>query len=323
MNYSLGNMLGGGMISSRIISGTAFPGETLTSTRAGQWTADGVPISGETGATYVVGLDKIGAVIRCAGSNTLTIWHPNTIPNVIAAFLSNFNVLNSVSPDVPATDGQSVRNWVDVVNGYQCEQTVGVSQPIFDTDTPRLNFDGSNDRLNQVDNAIRDFSRDVNNAQVYAIVRDTNRAGGTAVHFILGSNSTTAALFGIRQTNLSGWECSGRRVIGETFKSVAAASSDGWHVIGGEHLYSDGTLNLRVDGSQAATTSFDASGASDSTSINATRIGSDGLVAPLNFFPGDIAGVIITRGSSALTATQRSQIERYLGLFGSLNIPLV
>jgi hypothetical protein len=306
------------------ISGTAFPGETLTSTSAGQWTADGVPISGETGATYVVGLDKIGAVIRCGGSNPLTIWHPNTIPNVIAAFLSNFNVLNSVSPDVPATDGQSVRNWVDVVNGYQYGQTAGVSQPIFDTDTPRLNFDGSNDQLTQMDDAIRNFSRNVNNAQVYAIVRDTNRAGGTSLHPIIGANtSSSVALFLLTQSNLSGWACSGRRVNGETFKSVAAASSDGWHVIGGEHLYSAGTLNLRVDGSQAATTSFTASGASDSTSLAATRIGSDGLVTPLNFFPGDIAGVVFTRGSTALTATQRSQIERYLGLFGGLNIPLV
>jgi len=310
--------------SSRIISGTAFPSETLTSTRAGQWTADGVPISGETGATYVVGLDKIGAAISCAESNPLTIWHPNTIPNVIAAFLSNFNVLNSVSPDVPATDGQSVRNWVDVVNGYQYGQTAGVLQPIFDTDTPRLNFDGSNDQLTTPNNDLRDFSRNVNNAQVYAIVRDTNRAGGAAAHPIVGSYATsTQAVFSILQTNASGWACWGRRVVGETFKSAAAASSDGWHVIGGEHLYSDGTLNLRVDGSQAATTSFTASGASDSTSLAATRIGADGLVTPVIFFPGDIAGVVFTRGSTALTATQRSQIERYLGLFGSLNIPLV
>jgi hypothetical protein len=56
-----------------VISGTAFPGETLTSTNARQWYADGNVISGQTASTYVIRYSDIGKVIRQSNSNTITI----------------------------------------------------------------------------------------------------------------------------------------------------------------------------------------------------------------------------------------------------------
>jgi hypothetical protein len=56
-----------------VITGNAYPGETLTSTEAGQWFANDVEIAGQTGATYVVALGDIGKVIRCDDSNGKTI----------------------------------------------------------------------------------------------------------------------------------------------------------------------------------------------------------------------------------------------------------
>jgi hypothetical protein len=68
----------------RVVTGNAYPGETLTSTEAGQWFANDVEIAGQTGATYVVALADIGKVIRCADSNGKTI----TNSPVIAAFVT-------------------------------------------------------------------------------------------------------------------------------------------------------------------------------------------------------------------------------------------
>jgi hypothetical protein len=323
LTYRLGGFVGDGI--SRTISGFAYPGETLTSTVAGQWFVDDVAVVGETGATYVVNLLDIGKPIRCDNSNALTCWKPSDIAGVIGGFFSIFNVFNSISPDVPATNNQTVRSWLGVVNGYRVEQTIGANQPLYFTDTPRINFDGSDDRLIHVATQIRDFSRNTNFASVYSAVRDTNRIGGTVTHPIVQSNTITnnVLTFGLDQNQSVGWRVSGRREVTETFKSAAAASSDGWHVVAGKHLYSSGALQLRVDGAQVASSAFDSSGSSDNRNINATRIGSDGTSSPALFFPGDMAGVVFVRHTADISATDQSRIERYLGLLVGLNIPLV
>jgi hypothetical protein len=78
-------LLGAGVSGSNpVITGTPFPGETLTSTIAGQWTVGGVD-QAETGTTYVVKVADIGLPIRCANSNTLTGINSPTIAAFIAA----------------------------------------------------------------------------------------------------------------------------------------------------------------------------------------------------------------------------------------------
>jgi len=216
---------------------------------------------------------------------------------------------------------------MDIVNGYRVEQSVGANQPKYFTDVPRLTFDGTNDRLMHVDNQIRDFSRNTNVASVYAVVRNTNRLGGTNVHPILQSNFSAppvGVLFSLRHLKTGLWACAGRRVANETtFTIASAASADGWHVVAGKHLYSSGVLSLRINGAQADTTNFQDAGVSDSEDISATRVGSDGLTIADQFFPGDMAGIIIVRGSADISATDQNRIERYLGLLAGLDIPLV
>jgi hypothetical protein len=61
-------------------------------------------------------------------------------------------VLNSISPDTPATDGQAIRRWLDKSgNDRHAEQTTGANQPLLDADGLNskgvLTFDGINDRL--------------------------------------------------------------------------------------------------------------------------------------------------------------------------------
>jgi hypothetical protein len=61
-------------------------------------------------------------------------------------------VLNSVSPDVAATDGQTVRRWVDKSgNSNNADQATGISQPLKSDaglgGLPALVLDGVNDSL--------------------------------------------------------------------------------------------------------------------------------------------------------------------------------
>jgi hypothetical protein len=59
-------------------------------------------------------------------------------------------VLNSISPDTPATNGQTVRRWLDKSgNGFHANQATGANQPLLDTSAQNskggLSFDGTND----------------------------------------------------------------------------------------------------------------------------------------------------------------------------------
>jgi hypothetical protein len=62
------------------------------------------------------------------------------------------SVLNAVSPDTPATNGQTVRRWNDLSgNANHVNQTTGIEQPIYNTSEinskPCVVFDGTNDQL--------------------------------------------------------------------------------------------------------------------------------------------------------------------------------
>lgn len=307
-----------------VITGTAYPSETLTSTQAKQWYADGLAISGETAATYVVRLSDIGKAITQAGSNTVNIWHPNDIAGVARFWSSLSNVYNTVSPDVAATDGQAVRRWSGIISGTQADQTTGVSQPIYratgQSGNPALQFDGSNDSfvLPIPSNVLQ------NKTQAYLIagVRDTNHTAGTTDHPVIlysttgGATSSRLALFTRGTTNL--FIAGGRRTDAGAFTGATAASDANYHVLTAHGDYSNGFMRLRVDGSVAASTAFAGSGSTDNTTSLGAYIGTNGGG---NQFPGFITCICVV--NAPVTATELSQLERYIGLFGGLNIPLV
>lgn len=55
---------------------------------------------------------------------------PDKLPGLAAWYSADQGVLNSISPDVPATDGQTVRRWLDrSINGRHLNQATLLSQP--------------------------------------------------------------------------------------------------------------------------------------------------------------------------------------------------
>jgi hypothetical protein len=329
MNYSLSNMLGRSSAGvAPVISGTAFPGETLTSTNARQWYADGNFISGETGSTYVVRLSDIGKVITQTGSNALTIWHPADIAGVASVRLANSYVFASITPNINATNGDPVRRWEDLIGSYPSDQSDNTRQPIYrstgQSGNPSLEFDGANDILTLSNNT--ELSAFSNVASGYVIIgcRDINPTAGSTFHVPFSMNlpgttgntrfsfatklnvSATFAIFATSTTTL--------------INTTGVASDNAYHVHTAEMLFSAGVLNQRLDGTQVSTANFLAASNSSAVSSTASGIG-DSTTFNVQEFPGHICCIILVNQS--LSATNRSRLERYAGLFGNLNIPLV
>ena len=309
-----------------LITGTAYPSETLTSTRAGQWYANGVAISGETAATYVVRLGDIGKAITQTGSNTKTIWHPNTIAGVARFWSSLSNVYNTVSPDVAATNGQAVRRWNGIISGTQADQTTGVNQPLYratgQNGNPSLEFDGSNDFLSlpTVSNVLQNKTQ----AYLLAGIRDTLPSAGSGGHPILtytingSSTSSRLALFS-RFVGAQNFSAVARRQDANASAVAVSANNGNYNVLAAHGDFSNGFVRLRVNGSVTASTAL-ASG-SGSTSDTTSNVGYIANAGAGDVFPGHIACACVV--NAPITATELSQIERYIGLFGGLNIPLV
>ena len=324
MNYSLSNILGRSRVGGApAIYGTAFPAETLTSTRAIQWYADGVAISGETASTYVVRLSDIGKAITQTGSNTVTIWHPNDITGVARFWSSLSNVYNTVSPDVLATDGQEVRRWDELISSTQANQATAINRPLYrvtgQSGNPSLEFDGTNDTIGEGSSTLLK-----NAALGYLLVGccDTTPTGGLTNHVaITVEGGATGARINIATRNSSNqFIAASQRIDGGTITSVTGGSNNSdYNVHTAECLWASDVFNYRINGTQVGTTNFGGGGNSSNTNSNGVNIGSSrGL---FNFFPGHITTACVV--NSSITATERSQLERYMGLFGNLNIPLV
>lgn len=329
MNYSLGNIISnGGALSLRTISGFAYPSEILTSTRAGQWFVDNIAVIGETGSTYTVRLTDIGLPIRCGNSNVLTCWHPNQIAAVARFWWASSNVLNSVSPDVLATNGQTVRRWNGIISGTQADQASAPSQPIWrsagQSGNPSIEFDGVNDGFDLPSNSDVFQSR----SQGYLIsgVRDTNPNGGTLFHpvafYSTGiNNGLSRLLLGTRDGVSNNFQAVSRRQDGDTAASAFASNNNSYNVLGAHGDWSSGFVRLRVNGTVAASTALTSGAGITSNSVSlGVNIGAIGT-ASTNFLPGHITAVCAINAS--ISATDLSRIERFIGLMGGLNIPLV
>ena len=244
-----------------VISGTTYPGETLTAlggSGAYQWTRGGVSISGATAATYEQGVNDIGTVVRCVrggvASSPLTVWHPRDESGVNGVYLANFGLLDASA--AAATDGVAVATWQDQSGlGYHAEQATAGNRPLAQLNeisgNATVQFDGSSDLLSLPGAAFDNF-RNKSWGYIFAAVSDTARAGGTSAHVVFAANTAgTGASRGVLLTRTSSTQTFGvaaRRLDANTLTSTSDSSADGYFVLAAELLYSAGNINLRKDG---------------------------------------------------------------------------
>lgn len=312
-----------------VISGFAYPANVLTSTVAGQWFVNGQAVIGETGNTYTVRLTDIGALIQCANSNVLTCWHPNQIAAVarFRAAIFRANTLSGISPNVQANDGSAIRRVVGLISGDFADQATAANQPIYrltgQAGNPSWEFDGVDDNL-----ALDSLDVFQNRANGYLFVgaRSTNPTGGSTFHIATGferGGSIGVARLAIATKGTGGnFEIGSARTDGGANSLVnAGIRNSNYNVHTAEALWASNVLNYRINGSQVGTGNTGGAGNTSNTPSFMASIGSSG--GSFNPFPGHITCVICANPATPMSATDRSRIERFIGLMGGLNIPLV
>lgn len=306
-----------------VISGTAYPGNTLTSTQAGQWYVNGNAVSGETASTYVIRLDDIGYNINQTGSNTLTCWSPVDISSVAAFWTPYRNLYGALAPDTPATDGQVALRWVDIKNGIQLNRN-GAETPTFSTaDThPRINFSTDMmvfDDLNVFTN--KTYGEIFTAASITSVSTSSNPC--YIAYYRTNANQLYARL-GIMARNNS---TNGTYARSHPLDTVTAkiTASDGSPI--GAYVFNaraewltGGKVTISRDNGTGQNVNSDATANTPNTASNNASIGGT-IGGGTSYVNGYYYSVCLVNGS--LTATQRSQIARYMGLFMGKDIPLV
>jgi hypothetical protein len=328
MNYSLSNMLRAACIGGPpVISGFAYPMETLTSTKADQWYIDGSPVSGQTGSTFQVPLLAYGTQITCGESAAVTVWKPWDIAGVVSVRIANQRAWNSISPNVAATNGQTVRRWGDLVNSYSADNATSVQQPLFRStgqgSYPTVEFDGTDDVL-ALSGSELDVYRDKGACYAFIGFRATTPTSGNpeqAILYIATGVSNSRLLYHARFGGANNFGFLTRRLDTDSSAQLTYANDSNYHVHGAELLFSSGSFRLRIDGTQVGSGNYaSGSGSSSNTASAAASIGNNGNV-PTQRAGGHYTCVILA--NQTISNTDRSRIERFIGLFGGLNIPLV
>jgi hypothetical protein len=130
-----------GAAAQAVITGTPYPGETLTSTITGQWAVDGVAIDGETGATLVVpDTATAGDLITCGNSNALEVIGILDYIDPYVAFEKASGVLES--DNSAAEDGEIVTTWQNR-GSYNDALLTLAGGPTWNNTNSRVAFSGA------------------------------------------------------------------------------------------------------------------------------------------------------------------------------------
>jgi hypothetical protein len=225
-------------------------------------------------------------------------------------------ILNSVSPDTPATVGQTVRRWLDKSgNGRHAEQTSGANQPTL-ASGGFVEFDGTNDILMLTN--IASLTRNIGYVAVFSVYRPTSIQSGNANSFQFSTASgppfvrivsgyTTGPVFRL----------SARRLDGDSQQVVASSNGPTAgvkYVQAAIFHYANAAAALRVDGAQVgSSSSFHVAGNTSDTDSAGAAIGG----APNNStdaFQASHMGIqeVLVYVGTVLNSGQVNAIERYL-----------
>lgn len=228
--------------------------------------------------------------------------------------------------DTLATDGQAVAAWRDLISGN--DATASGSNIAFfeetDLATSSLKFDATDFFV--IPTSIRTVFNSQSNCYIFAGAKDTNTIGGDGTHGVVSINRTAA--LGIN-ANTPKVALLTRIAVGDTEFGVIARSNNAtnisatspsngnYNVLTNESLFSAGSLRLRVNGTQTASNSI-STVVPDNTTNN-SFIGAYLSTTATNF-NGYMTAIILAADSAPISDTDRSRIERFIGLLDGLNV---
>jgi hypothetical protein len=265
--------------------------------------------------------DNWATMEKYAIGDTTYPWQATWADGTVTGTATTLNTL--------ATDGQTVPAWDDIISNQRANASSANIALKEDTElgTPSLRFDST-------DFYTAPFSaRTIYNGKrwgyIFAGAKDSNPTGGDASHSIVSINRTTVATkIGLRtKSNTSNLFTALTRPNSSFVSDLAANGSNNnnnYNVLVNECLWSDGRMALRINGSEDA---FDdglglfttTDGTSTTSYIGATTSSS------INF-NGDITAIILasnTGETDVMSEIDRNRIERFIGLLGGINIPLI
>lgn len=278
-----------------VISGTNTFGSTLTTTNGiftgtapltytYQWLRGGLPISGETLSTYVIGASDSLAAITCEVKATNSYGFDSEVSNTIT--VQDFAPINTVAPTVSPSGTQSTGTLITANDGtwtgvapitYEYKWTrngVAISGETASTYTIQLADDGTTIRVE---------------------VKGTNTYGTSA--FIVSSNSVSA-VNSVAPTNSVAPVISGTAVVGQVLTSTTGTWS-GIPTPTYSYQWKRGATNIGTNASTYTLVQADAGNTSNITCVvTATNAGGSA-----NVTSNQIAQILTVRTSAFLTAS--------------------
>lgn len=228
-----------------------------------------------------------------------------------------------------ATDGQTIPAWDDIISNQRATASSSNIALKEDTDLggPSLKFD-STDYY-----ALPSSARAIYNSKrwgyIFVGAKDSNPYGGDNDHGLVSINRTsTVTKIGLTTRDSTSNVFSARTNPIAGFTTAIVNSSDisnsNYNVLTNESLWAAGKLALRINGVEDNFDDSFGGTVSNNTSttsyIGATTSTTDGN------FNGDITTVILASNigeSDEMSEVDRNRLERFVGLLGGLDIPLI
>jgi hypothetical protein len=244
------------------------------------------------------------------------LFSPASLPGLAAWYdaSDSSTVLTTVSPDVPASNGQTVRRWVSRHNpAVFWDQDNLVIQPKLNDPNPGINFNGTSQFMAGTGTMAGVF-QNRGYGYIFAVAQDTNPAAGQATHapmfFSTGGTGPARSALYTRLISNALYAAGGRRLDADTFANSQAASSSNLALLDAHFLWTENVLRLGVNGVNATAATF-SSGAGNTSNTASTQVNlGQSYITDNQWFPGNIRELVIV--NQELTAAQILATRRYL-----------
>jgi hypothetical protein len=241
------------------------------------------------------------------------LFSPASLPGLAAWYdaSDSSTVLTTVGPDVPASDGQTVRRWVSRHNpAVFWDQGDLVIQPVLNNPNPGLNFNGTSQFMDGTGTMAGVF-RNKGYGYIFVVAQDTNPTAGDTNHPVIYFSRNSSGVFrATLTTRFSSNLFQGhfRRQDADALTSISGGSSSSDLALFFLQLaYADNSVRFAVNGTFATDLTFPSgAGLTSDTSSAEVRLGA----AVGQFFPGNIRELVIV--NEQLTAAQILSTRRYL-----------
>jgi hypothetical protein len=243
------------------------------------------------------------------------LFSPASLPGLAAWYdaSDSSTVLTTVSPDVPATNGQTVRRWLSRHNpAVFWENGDLVTQPVLNNPNPGLNFNGTSQVMSGTGTMASVF-RNRGYGYIFAVCQNTlaDATTRTVIGFSVGGG--TGMRLGAYSYN-AGTSASNIAVVrrldaGAVTASLSAGAHDtSLKLFDVRALWAAGTAFGSVNGVDSVVANLAASGNTSDTDSQSVTLGS--ISAAQNPYAGNIRELILV--NEQLTAAQILSTRRYL-----------